>query len=93
MVEEKREVDVVQELRALHVSLNGKVVPEVDSTCERGAREIERLRSGLHEIASMGGEPFNRQSVRAREIYIGDDKSRANRVLTLTIPDNTSKRH
>jgi hypothetical protein len=65
--------DVVVQLRALHVIVGGLAVPEVDRICEEGAREIERLRTGLHEIASMGEGPFNRQSVRAREIYIGHE--------------------
>jgi hypothetical protein len=35
------------------------------------AKENERLRAGLREVAAMG-EPFNRQSVRAREILLND---------------------
>jgi hypothetical protein len=65
--------DVVVQLRALHVSVGGLAVPEVDRICEAGAREIERLRTGLHEIASMSECPFNRQSVRAREVYLGHE--------------------
>lgn len=67
-------VDVVLELRGLHVSVSDRFIPEVERICERGAREIERLRVGLLEIAGMSGEPFSRQSVRAREIFIGDEK-------------------
>ena len=66
--------DVVLELRALHVPVGARLIPEVERICERGAKEIERLRAGLLEIAKMNGEPFNRQSVRAREIFIGDEK-------------------
>jgi hypothetical protein len=65
--------EVVIELR--HVSIGGKLIPEVERICERGAMEIERLRAGLIEIAAMGEEPFNRQSVRAREILINDSSS------------------
>lgn len=64
--------DVVVELRALHVSVGGKLIPEVERICGRGAVEIERLRAGLLEIAKMGEGPFNRQSIRAREILVGE---------------------
>lgn len=67
-----RECDVVKELRALRVSVDDEYVSEVERICERGAKEIERLRAGLFEIIKMGEGPFNRQSVRAREILIGD---------------------
>jgi hypothetical protein len=70
--------EVVIELRALHVLIGGNFIPEVEricEICERGAMEIERLRAGLIEIAAMGEEPFNRQSVRAREILINDSSS------------------
>jgi hypothetical protein len=67
--------DVVLELRALHVSVNNKLVPEVERICEKAAQEIERLRAGLLEIVRMNADPFNRQSVRAREIFIGDEES------------------
>ena len=40
---------------------------------DSGRKEIERLRAGLLEIAAMGETPFNRQSVRAREILINED--------------------
>ena len=66
-------IDVVLELRALHVSVGDRLIPEVERICERAAKEIERLRCGLLEIARMNGDPFNRQSVRAREIFIGDE--------------------
>jgi hypothetical protein len=67
-------MEIVRDLRGFHVSVGGRDLPEVDELCERAAREIERLRAGLLEIARMGvhQDPFNRQSVRAREIYIGD---------------------
>ena len=64
--------DVVVELRALHVSVDGKLIPEVERICGRGAKEIERLRAGLLEIAKMGEGPFNHQSIRAREVLIGE---------------------
>jgi hypothetical protein len=67
--------EVVAELRALHVSIGSKLIPEVERICERSAKEIERLRAGLLEIAAMGEGPFNRQSVRAREILINDSSS------------------
>ena len=68
--------DVVEELRALHVLVDNQLIPEVERICERGAKEIERLRSGLLEIIKMGGQnPFNPQSIRAREIFIGNDVS------------------
>jgi hypothetical protein len=43
------------------------------AACGASAKEVERLRSGLVEIAGMGGDPFSRQSVRAREIVIACD--------------------
>jgi hypothetical protein len=67
--------EVVEELRALHVTIGNKPIPEVERICERGAKEIERLSKGLIEIAAMGEEPFNRQSVRAREILLNNRSS------------------
>lgn len=63
---------LVLRLRAFHVTVGGRSVPEVDRLCEEAAREIDRLNAGLLEIARMGEIPFNRQSVRAREIYVND---------------------
>jgi hypothetical protein len=40
-----------------------------------GVKEIDRIRAGLLEITAMGEEPFNRQSVRAREILLSVDAS------------------
>jgi hypothetical protein len=71
--------DVVDELRAIRVWLpdKGKLVmtsEAVEDICSRGAREIVRLRRGLIEIAGMGDDPFNRQSRRARELLVGDER-------------------
>jgi|SRR5271157_6280897 len=41
---ETSQCDVVSELRALHVSIGNRLIPEVERICERGAQEIERLR-------------------------------------------------
>jgi hypothetical protein len=64
--------NVAEELRNLCLSVNGVNVPAVVQVCARGAAEIERLRAGLKEIVRMGTEPFDRRSVRCREILMGD---------------------
>lgn len=62
-------LDVVGKLRGMEVGLPSDA--DVLRVCEAAALEIERLRRGLLEVAAMGEGPFNRQSVRAREVYLG----------------------
>jgi hypothetical protein len=63
--------DIVEQLRTINTLMVAVDDGELARVCDVAAMEIERLRSGLTEIAGMGSDPFSRQSVRAREIVIG----------------------
>jgi hypothetical protein len=68
--------DVVTELLVLRVligkNLASDVVGCVERICDRGIREIERLRAGLREIVRTAEDPLDHRSIRAREILRGD---------------------
>jgi hypothetical protein len=68
--------DVVTELLVLRVligkNLASDVVGCVERICDRGIREIERLRAGLREIVRTAEDPLDSRSIRAREILRGD---------------------
>ena len=60
-------------LRAPHASADGDhAVESIRTNVGVILKEIDRLRAGLKEIASMGDGPFNRQSIRARELLLDD---------------------